>query len=519
MYGVPLGIMEQPGLDGSVNTEQERNEAAVDSELALLRTTAVRTSGWVESPLFDRATPLAPGDDFLGVVRLDGPTASIAAALPEKAVLAECFGPGGRSFLDTRGLTDASDGYGYRDVHMRTVRAAWDRLGLAYDHDDRMEVVDPSAREDFLHYEAWYAGDPAAWKGLPRFRTGAVAVHLHSFAAHTLRNPAANWVAPLLAAGATATCGTVYEPYTVGFPYEGVLWDRLASGWTFGEAAVASSQLVSWQAVFVGDPLYRPYPEGFAGAQAERRIAMAGALAAWPQTPVDAPFDAFLPAWQGLSARLRAIAAAAASGGEERALQALDELLFLTRGWGFESAFARALAPALGSDLKRELGDLEKALARDPADAEALARLGRMRQAASIFGMEARLNEILGKLAARQEGLVAKILAEKAPPARGDKLLTFWRELRRAERCHLAARAPEAGAARLALEQDATRGPALTTAAEESLAKGLRDVDPLLRKKRFDEAIALLLRLDVDHPDCPAKAGLRELLARAREGA
>ena len=33
VFGVPLGINEQPGLDGTVRTEQQRNEAAVDSEL------------------------------------------------------------------------------------------------------------------------------------------------------------------------------------------------------------------------------------------------------------------------------------------------------------------------------------------------------------------------------------------------------------------------------------------------------------------------------------------------------
>lgn len=518
VHGVPLGITEQPGLDGTVRTEQQRNEAGVDSELALLRETSIKSDGWIESILFDRPEPLSSSDNFLGVIRLDGPSAEIAAGLPEKAVLAELFGPGGRSFLDTRGLTDEQDGYGYRDVHMRTVRAAWERLGLAFDHDDVMDVVDPSARDDFLHYEAWYAGDPSAWRSLPRFRCGAIAVHLHSFAAHSLRNPRAYWVAPLLAAGATATFGTVFEPYTVGFPYEGVFWDRIARGWTFGEAAVASSQLVSWQAVFLGDPLYRPYGEGFAARQAVQRAAMGAALRAWPQVPVDSPFVEFQPAWAGLDRRLRAIQAAAAAGDEETALAGLDALLFLCRGWDFDAAFAQALAPALAADLKRELSDLEKTLAKDPAEAAALARLSARAQAAGLFGLSERHAAIVDKLRGRQVSLVEKALDEKRPALRSGKLLAHWRALRRAERCELAPRYAEAAAARAALEGDAEAGPALQAEAEESLAKALREAESLLRKEKFSEAEALLSRLQAEHPPCPAQDVLRTLLTQASTG-
>lgn len=519
VHGVPLGISEQPGLDGTVRTEQQRNEAGVDSELALLREAAIKNDGWIESALYDRDTPLGDSDNFLGVIRLDGPSAEIAAGLPEKSVLAELFGPGGRSFLDTRGLTDEKDGYGYRDVHMRTVRAAWERLGLDFDHDDAMDVVDPSAREDFLHYEAWYAGDPSAWRALPRFRCGAIAVHLHSFAAHSLRNPRAYWVAPLLAAGATATFGTVFEPYTVGFPYEGIFWDRIARGWTFGEAAVASSQLVSWQAVFLGDPLYRPYGEGFAARQSAQRAAMGAALRAWPQVPVDSPFAGFQPAWAGLDRRLRAIQEAAAAGDEEAALAGLDALLFLCRGWDFDAPFARALTPALAADLKRELSDLEKALIKDPAEPAALERLLARAQASELFGLGERHSEIVDKLRGRQVGLVDKTLAEKRPGLRSGKLLAHWRGLRRAERCALAPRCAEAGAARAALEADADAGPALQAEAEESLVKALRDAESLLRKEKFAEAEALLLRLQAEHPPCPAQETVRALLTQAGEGA
>jgi tetratricopeptide (TPR) repeat protein len=54
--------------------------------------------------------------------------------------------------------------------------------------------------------------------------------------------------------------GCVDEPYLGGTPDVGVFAARLIiSGFTFGEAAYASQQVLSWQTTVVGDPLYRPF--------------------------------------------------------------------------------------------------------------------------------------------------------------------------------------------------------------------------------------------------------------------
>lgn len=516
VYGVPLGVREQPGLDGSSSEQTQRNEASLDSELALLRLADVRRAGWIESPLFDRAEPLGAGDEILGVARLDGPTAAIAIGLVEKAVLAELFGAEGASFLDTRGLTDPEDGYGQRDVHMRTVADAWRRLGIPFEHDDLPAVVDLAGRS-LLHYEGWYAGDPSGWSGAPRFRAGAIAVHLHSFAAHTLRDPRANWTAPLLDWGATATVGTVYEPYTIGFPYEGVFWDRIAGGWSFGEAGAASSMLLSWQAVLVGDPLYRPYPPGAREAQAGRRAAFAAALRAWPRAPEAEPFAGFAAAWEYFDARLAAITAGSRRGAD----LALSEWLALHRlgeGWGFDDEVAAALGGSLGDALERVMKECERALGRDAADPEALARLEEIAEAAPAFGLGERHAALLERLKADQEEFVAKALARREPLPRSGRLLERWQELRRAEACVHAARAAEAGAARAALEQDPERSEPLRKEADEALSKELRQVEQWIRRGRFGEAAGRLRALDRDHPECPAKDLLRTLAEQARRG-
>ena len=75
----------------------------------------------------------------------------------------------------------------------------------------------------------------------------------------TLRDPNAFWVAPLLARGAAATLGNVYEPYLQFTAHLNIFNDRLLHGFTFAESAYSSIDVLSWTSVMVGDPLYRPY--------------------------------------------------------------------------------------------------------------------------------------------------------------------------------------------------------------------------------------------------------------------
>ena len=110
-------------------------------------------------------------------------------------------------------------------------------------------------------YYGWYAESvtgPFADKDF-RFLPGAVAVHIHSFSARTLRNSSANWVAPLLEKGAAASLGNVYEPYLELTPHLDIFNDRLLHGFTFAESAYMATRTLSWMTIAVGDPLYRPY--------------------------------------------------------------------------------------------------------------------------------------------------------------------------------------------------------------------------------------------------------------------
>ena len=100
---------------------------------------------------------------------------------------------------------------------------------------------------DAALYFGWYAEhvngpflDPEF-----RFRRGAVAMHLHSFSAPHLRDPPRNWCAPLLARGAAATLGNVYEPF-LGMTHDlDIFVDRLLDGHTLVEAAYMADPAAS----------------------------------------------------------------------------------------------------------------------------------------------------------------------------------------------------------------------------------------------------------------------------------
>ena len=79
-------------------------------------------------------------------------------------------------------------------------------------------------------------------------------------ASSTIRSATRHWVGPLLEKGATATMGSVEEPYLVGTPDLTAFFSRLIYfGFSFGEAAYAAQNSLSWQTTVVGDPLYRPF--------------------------------------------------------------------------------------------------------------------------------------------------------------------------------------------------------------------------------------------------------------------
>lgn len=263
--GVPLKVRSAenyPGDKPESGPITGRNEASVDSELAVLARFNPQISGAAANPFFQsyRAIMDGPGSALLLVCRLDGPTAATVRQMIIDAIETEKTGLWGRAYVD--GAHNTGGGLEMGDKWLAETVAQFHNAGVPVVYDDTPALFpDGYPMSDCALYYGWYSGDVAGPFREPTFRfvPGAIAAHIHSFSAASLRNPNAHWVAPLLTKGAAASVGNVYEPYLQLTTHLQVMNDRLLHGFTFAESAYMATQALSWMTVMVGDPLYRPY--------------------------------------------------------------------------------------------------------------------------------------------------------------------------------------------------------------------------------------------------------------------
>ncbi len=281
--GVPLKIRQSnelpPDAPEGTGERVKANHASVDSELAVLPVNESRRNSFVANPVFRKNAPdLWDRGAMLRVARLDGPTFPAARNLVESALTAERQGLIGRAVVDIGGPHKLGDTW-FGEAAEELATAGW-----PLQVDREKAALAPTARADAV---AWYFGwyqDSIAGPFRPdgyEFVPGAVALHLHSFSARSLRSFSnGGWVAPLVGRGVAATFGNVYEPY-LEFTHQPQLIARaLLGGATLGEAAYYAMPVLSWQSVVLGDPLYRPMRVAFA-QQWERRDALPGRLASY----------------------------------------------------------------------------------------------------------------------------------------------------------------------------------------------------------------------------------------------
>lgn len=253
--------------------ELATNAAAVDSELALLPVFGLPLGGLVPNAFFDadmtglqHAGPQLATKIIL-VTRLDGPRPDDVRRMIDDSLYAEKNRLAGLAVIDTRGFTDMKDPYTMGDIWLRRARELLVKDGWTVKFDDKGDVL--PATDPCNHvalYLGWYAPDATGpWVTPPnRFVRGAIAYHLHSFSATTVRSEASGWVGPLISHGVAATMGTVYEPYIDMTPHEDIFTLHLLAGDSFAEAAYASIKGLSWMTTVVGDPLYRPFRQPLA---------------------------------------------------------------------------------------------------------------------------------------------------------------------------------------------------------------------------------------------------------------
>ncbi|MFO0809552.1 MAG: TIGR03790 family protein [Gemmataceae bacterium] len=248
--------------------QHSESQACVDSELMLLLWNGdYPLSRWVFNPLYRWAPQRVKSErrPVLMTARLDGPNPDVAKRIIEDSIEIEKKGLVGKVYVDARGLKyepepdPAGTGYGGYDESYR-------EMAELLSKDAKMDVVlenterlfEPGECPNCALYCGWYA--LRNYRECCKFTKGAVAWHLASFEAVSLRLPDKQWAGNLLRDGAAATIGPVAEPYTVGFPKPAEFYGLLVTGkYTLAECYAQTTMLTSWMMTLVGDPLYNPY--------------------------------------------------------------------------------------------------------------------------------------------------------------------------------------------------------------------------------------------------------------------
>jgi uncharacterized protein (TIGR03790 family) len=267
-YGFPYQLQKDTNLveqiPPNIPNEGRRNEAAVDSELALLPQLGHHPFwGAISNPAYSATNSalLHPTNGVLMVTRLDGPDKDIAKSLVDKAMQAESTGLLGNAYFDLRNIKEGP--YRPGDQWLTNMATISRRLGFSTYVDNQPETL-PSTfpMSHVALYGGWYSANADGPFYLPEveFMPGAIGYHIHSYSAASLRSRTHGWTGPLLTHGVTASMGCVYEPYLSFTPNPGILLALLAQfKFTLGEAGTACQPFLSWMNVVVGDPLYRPF--------------------------------------------------------------------------------------------------------------------------------------------------------------------------------------------------------------------------------------------------------------------
>ncbi len=260
MPDLPLGIRPAPRKKGEPAPDASKAQhAAVDSELMVLGAN-LPSAGMLGNPCYGKNISLGfDTPPVMAVCRIDGPDAASISRMIEDPLRVEKQGLWGWSVVDQGGPYKEADEW-LAEV-AKLARAA----GQPLFHETSKATLAEAfpLMTDTAVYFGWYthpANGPFRRDagGDFRFAPGAVAVHLHSNSASSVKD-AKYWAPALLSRGAAVTAGNVFEPYLSPTLHFDIFYDRLLKGSCVAEAALMASPVVSWQSIILGDPLYRPF--------------------------------------------------------------------------------------------------------------------------------------------------------------------------------------------------------------------------------------------------------------------
>lgn len=272
-YGTPYKLKDAPARSG-ISSDQYLadiwNQAGARPARALNPYFAdAASSANRYPPLVSLAAYRARSDakTIYSVWRLDAPTPALALGLFQKAVEAEKSGLSGQACFDRRlgqdttALPDAGHNSGDWDLYRaaQMVRNA----GIPVLEDTHEEEFGsspaPKRCDHAILYAGWYSldhyNDAFSWN------PGAIGIHLDSASAADPRG-GTNWSANAVKKGITVTAGALTEPDLFGLPHPDGVFRNLLEGANVGDAFLRNTRWLRWMIIYIGDPLYRPFPGG-----------------------------------------------------------------------------------------------------------------------------------------------------------------------------------------------------------------------------------------------------------------
>ncbi len=201
------------------------------------------------------------------VWRLDAPTPALALGLFQKAVEAEKNGLSGQACFDRRlgpditALSDARHNAGDWDLYRAAQMVRY--AGIPVLEDTHLEEFGsppaPPRCDNAILYAGWYSLDH--YNDAFTWNPGAIGFHLDSASAADPRG-GTNWSANAVQKGITVTAGALAEPDLFGLPHPDGVFRNLLEGATVGDAFFRNTRWLRWMILYIGDPLYRPFPGG-----------------------------------------------------------------------------------------------------------------------------------------------------------------------------------------------------------------------------------------------------------------
>lgn len=198
------------------------------------------------------------------VWRLDAADPKLAKGLVDKAIAAEKTGLKGEVCIDRRWplntIEDNGYGSGDWDLHRAADFARQAGFKVIEDANDAEFGTPPAPKcPNAALYAGWYSlnnyNDAFTWN------TGAIGIHLDSLSAWNPRT-GTNWAANAIKRGITVTTGAVQEPMLNGLVHPSGTFRDLFQGANVGDAFLRNTNFLKWEILYIGDPLYRPFPNG-----------------------------------------------------------------------------------------------------------------------------------------------------------------------------------------------------------------------------------------------------------------